>query len=408
MKKKFFLLELINKFNTFNKKSYSPLVDSSSNLLKNIKISKDSLISIFYMSGIFLYILSLWHINALDMRCFFIKEGVECYYTLAKLIFISSILTSISIYLIIIKKYRKYHIYIILISYSFLFYIDHSDGVIKHGFYNILAFITMNFIFLLIIIFLHFFYLQIKKRKFIIIIIAISIIFVFLISLKIYKLNNFSCENWTKGLNESFIDNISKDYPCFIKIPKPHSCYLPEMGKYFDMTSKYRPSCLAPSILKNEKKNFLKDLKNLKYFDISKKNHFGFPLTNTDDINPYEFGNICYFVNKSFVDYIYDKIIFMDLYYSNKNKYYPNISKPEVEILFEEEKGKFLINVQRNETLIKERRNILKDKNKVMYKNVLVFFFDTLSRAHFFRKFPKTIKFFNKFVKYEKNYKKKI
>ena len=34
-------------------------------------------------------------------------------------------------------------------------------------------------------------------------------------------------------------------------------------------------------------------------------------------------------------------------------------------------------------------------------------FFDTLSRAHFFRKFPKTIKFLNKFSKYETNNSKK-
>ena len=42
-----------------------------------------------------------------------------------------------------------------------------------------------------------------------------------------------------------------------------------------------------------------------------------------------------------------------------------------------------------------------------MFKNVLLIFFDTISRAHFFRKFPKTIRFLAKFTKYEKNYKKK-
>jgi hypothetical protein len=42
-----------------------------------------------------------------------------------------------------------------------------------------------------------------------------------------------------------------------------------------------------------------------------------------------------------------------------------------------------------------------------MFKNVIVMFFDTISRAQFFRKFPKTISFFNNFSGYEKNFQKK-
>jgi hypothetical protein len=42
-----------------------------------------------------------------------------------------------------------------------------------------------------------------------------------------------------------------------------------------------------------------------------------------------------------------------------------------------------------------------------MFKNVLVIFFYTISRAHFFIKFPKTIRFLEQFTKYEKNLKKK-
>ena len=222
--------------------------------------------------------------------------------------------------------------------------------------------------------------------------------------MKKYKLKSFNCDNWSKGLNDSSIDNIAKDYPCLIKIPNPHSCYLQEIGQYFDLSKKYRPTCLDPNILKKEKNNFLKDLKELKYYNISKKNHFGFPLTNTDNINPYEFGNICYKVNKSFEDYIYDNIIYMDLYNENKTKYYPNIPHPEIEVKIEGDFGKLIINVHKNETLIKEReKSFKKNEGKSMYKNVLIIFFDTLSRAHFFRKFPKTIRFFNQLSKYETN-----
>lgn len=48
----------------------------------------------------------------------------------------------------------------------------------------------------------------------------------------------------------------------------------------------------------------------------------------------------------------------MDLYNKNKSKYYPDEPHPEVEVIFEGEKGKIIINIKRNETLIKERNNI--------------------------------------------------
>jgi hypothetical protein len=42
-----------------------------------------------------------------------------------------------------------------------------------------------------------------------------------------------------------------------------------------------------------------------------------------------------------------------------------------------------------------------------MFKNVIVMFFDTVSRSHFFRKFPKSVSFLNQFSRYETNFSKK-
>ena len=42
-----------------------------------------------------------------------------------------------------------------------------------------------------------------------------------------------------------------------------------------------------------------------------------------------------------------------------------------------------------------------------MFKNIIVMFFDTISRVHFFRKFPKTSSFLNKFSRYEPDSSKK-
>ena len=68
----------------------------------------------------------------------------------------------------------------------------------------------------------------------------------------------------------------------------------------------------------------------------------------------------------------------MDLYNKNKVKYYPNRPRPEIEVKFENEKGKLIINVHKNITLIKEKKKfMMRNKKYIMYKNVLVMFLDT-------------------------------
>ena len=400
MIKKALILNIIQRIKNI-KNNYSYILLIKKNINKNLILIPLIIISILF------YIFSLCHIEPLDMKCYK-REGVECFYILAKLTCISSIFVSIVIYLIILHNFKKIYLIYIILIYLFLFYLDHDDRIINHGFFNILLFIILTILFNIILFFIHYLYYLLKRKNYLFFLVILIILSSILINLKILQLNYFNCDNWPKGFNNTSIDNISKDYPCNIKIPKPHSCYLKEIGSHFDLTNKYRLNCLDPKRLKNEKDNFLKDIENIKYYDISKKNHFGFPLTNTDNINPYEYGTFCYKGKKRIIDYIYNNIIFMDLYIENKNKYYPNISQPEIEVKFKEDFGKLIINVHKNTTLIKEREQIInKKKNNLMYKNVIVMFFDTISRAHFFRKFPKTISFLEKFFKYEKNKEKK-
>ena len=212
-----------------------------------------------------------------------------------------------------------------------------------HGFYNFIGFFISTSILFIVLLFFRFLWILFKRKSFILLLSFIFPIPFFFFILNIYKLNHFSCLNWNKGLNNTYVDNSSKDYPCIINIPKPNSCYLSEIGPYFDFTAKYRPSCLDNKILEKEKEYFLKDFKSLKYSELSQRNHFGFPLTNTDEFIPDEYGNACYRGNKSFEEDIYKRVILMDLYNKNKDKYYPNISKPEIEVFFKGSIGKILI-----------------------------------------------------------------
>ena len=398
-------LNLINEINKI-KKNFVHLPGKEkglSKLIKDINNIKEKKIIILYITGVIFYCISLTHLSGIGMRCFF-WDGEKCYYAIGILISISSFLTSLSIFIIFFKKCKKLHFISICVIYSFLYLIDHNSEIVKHGLFNFILFLITTFIIFLLICYFYLLFSSIRSRKFFIFFV-LSIPFPTLfILLKIYKLTHFSCDSWGKGLNNTFIDNLNKDYPCNIIIPKPHSCYLSDIGHFFNFVDRYTPTCLDSKLIKFEKEKFLKDLEKLKYLNISNKINFGYPLTNNEKYNPNKFGCIFSSGNISFEKFINENIILLDLYNKNKTLFYENISKPEIEVKLNKEGGTILINIQKNESLVKER---IKSKNKVIYKNVLVMFFDTLSRSHFFRKFPKTSNFLNQFSKYEENYSKK-
>lgn len=383
-----------------------PLIEKRFSRLTNyITKIKEKLIILFYITGIIIYYISLTHLSGIGMTCFDL-DGKYCYYAIGILILISSFIMSIAIYVIIFLKYKKYHLIIISIIYGLLFVIDHNAGLIKHGLFNFILFVITTSILFLFILFFRFLINLIRNRnyfQFIILIIPFPSLFILY---KLYKINYFSCEHWDQGLNSSFIDNHIEDYPCDIKIPSPHSCYISEFGHFFDFVEKYSPNCQDSKLIQVEKNKFLKHIENLKYFNISKKTDFGYPLTNNDQYNPNIFGCMVYPGNISFEDYIKENIILLDLYEKNKSFYYNNISKPEIKVHLSDQGAQIIFEIQKNETLIKEREKAI-NNSKILYKNVLVIFFDTLSRVHFFRKFPKTVRFLNQFSKYEENYSKK-
>ena len=378
-------------------------------MLKKIKqkiiINKnDFIIYLLYFLGAISYLLSLHKIGGVGMNCFR-RKRVVCLYILVSLLFISSFFISISIFLIIFKKYKKIHLFIIFIIYLIFYIIDHNDTIIRHGLYNFIAFLFSTILLFLIFCFINLILYLFKKRNYFIIISIFILIYYCIFKIKQYKYNHFSCDYWTKGLNNSYIDNLSKDYPCKIVFPQDNSCYLSDIGPFFDFSRIYKKtSCLDPDLIKFEIKKYLRDTKHLKYIKMSKKNHFGYPLTNNEIFSNDFYGCIVHPGNKSFEKDINEKVILMDLYKKNKKKYYPNEEFPEIQLILTKNGGKILFKIRKNKTLVEEREKIInKIKDKLMYKNILVMFLDTLSRVHFHRKFPKTIKFLEQFSKFEPN-----
>ena len=389
-------------------KLYKPISQSEHiyfSMDKKINHKKTCRIEILYIFGIFFYLISLKHINGIGMRCFH-RSAVQCLFMIAKLIFCSSIFFSISIFLILFKNNKKIHLIYILFFYILFILFDHNNGIIKHGLYNFIVLILMTFISFFFLCFIYLLFKLFKTKNYITLFVLFSSLIMTHITIIKFKATHFSCIDWDRGLNNTYINN-SDIYPCKINIPQPHSCYLTEIGKFFDFSSKYRPTCLNSKLISDGQSSFLKFYQyKFKYSNISSNNHFGFPITNTKEYSPYYFGTICKPGIKKFYTTVNQNIILMDLYYKNKNKYYPNIPHPEVEVIFKRKKGKIRIKVSKNETLIKERKTKINETN-IMYKNILIFFLDTVSRNHFMRKLPKTMKFLNSFSKYETNPSKK-
>ena len=111
-------------------------------------------IKTIYMIGAFFYLLSLNHINGFAMECFSLG-GVDCLFVIVKLVFSSSIFFSISIYLILFKKYKKINLIYILIIFLLFLLIDHNNGIIKHGLYNFVGLVLMTSLLFIFLCFIH-------------------------------------------------------------------------------------------------------------------------------------------------------------------------------------------------------------------------------------------------------------
>jgi len=169
-------------------------------------------------------------------------------------------------------------------------------------------------------------------------------------------------------------------------------------------------TCLDDKLINSQRIFLLNSMKRLyvKYLNISNQKCFGYPITTNYKYSIRELGNTIYKLKRKLSKELNNNIILMDLYKNNKTKYYPNKSEPEIYIEFKKGRGNVKIKVKRNETLIKEKAKNENNYNiNHMLMNVIVMFFDTISRVHFFRKFPKTSSFLNKFSGYEPDSSKK-
>ena len=237
---------------------------------------------------------------------------------------------------------------------------------------------------------------QKKANKTKIILIYLGSFGIFLASTYFYLFTfKSNCSDWSKGLNNTSIENNSSKHGCQIIIPK--KCTY-KIFKYFQDYSKIRGINCKNFNNKNLKENILRY--SLSPYINKSSERIGFPLTNKDQICSNDFG-----VGNPIYKYVLENLVDMD----NKellDKYFKN-KMPEILIDFSDHgKGKLKVNVRYNKTLSDERKLLEKDSEPYS-NNILLLFIDSLSRANAIRQLKKTMKFFEKFMSYKGGFNKK-
>ena len=245
------------------------------------------------------------------------------------------------------------------------FIYDTGVDLKSHGSYNRI----MLFIFLLLFFILYLLYFSLMKvmRKHPLPFLILVVLLVAIINYKIKKLFENSCYNWSQGFNDTVIDNSIGN----CKIYAPKTCYYEIFHGTFDFSRIFGETCEnTPNNNPYNTLDFITD-KSAKFI--------GFPRTENFNFFPESKYKI---IQKT----VASKIINMED---------PTISDGvkkniEVTINYHKSPPEVKIELKVNQDLIMERANIFEAyKNKVLAKNVLYLFIDSLSRTNFRRKLPK-------------------
>ena len=270
---------------------------------------------------------------------------------------------------------------------------------VDHGYFNFFFYFIIVAIFNIVMIPFDVMIFCSKKPNYIRIIFIYLCLF-FLLSISAYFyfiILKSNCSGWTKGLNNTLLDNNSIKHGCQIQIPK--HCTFKIFQNIQDYTKIKGEDC--NNFNTKKLKEILLQNSNSSYISKTSR-RIGFPLTNKDPVCFKDFnGNI----ENPIYKYTLNNLVDMD----NReilNKYFKD-KIPEIEIDFSDnDRGKLVIDVKFNKTLSDERK-LLEINSEPYSNNILLLYIDSLSRANAIRQLKKTMKFFEKFMSYKGSFSKK-
>ena len=321
---------------------------------------------VIFLIAFILYKISLAGCYRTEYECVS-EERVKFFYKLGFITFFSSVLFAFLVKYLVKKKQ-----WILLAIYSVIYLIqvfaNDGEDMEMHGRINMIGFFLFFSASFIIMKIFDSIYNQIIKKKYKKLIIISSITLTVTITFLI--VHRTACNKFYIGLGGyQVIHNKSLD-ACYLG--KPKTCDIPIFGKIslFDY-SRFMPSCKNR---RNDKKKFMKTLKQLNPNLTVPNNTYYFPNTNIFTYPESDWG------------YMYINV-------------FKNLSGEKLEgthdqfwLTFDEkDKGHITIDVPYNETLVKEKRKIA-ENNTVKFENVYIIYIDSLSRQHFQRKLKKTSK----------------
>ena len=353
------------------------------------KYFKNTIISFVFFLIYLLYFLSLEKCTEGTEKCA-IKYG--WIHKKVKEEIISCIFLVITIQLMICKIISKKHLIHVLFIFILLFLYSHGMEFYDHGYFNLFYFFVFLFILTFFLLPLDCILFCKNKKNILKVVIAyfsvLILIFVFLLII-IFSLKS-DCSYWPKGLNNTYIDNNKTLYGCQIKLPK--FCIDNIFAKFQDYSKLFGKNCTNYIEGKILKENILKQ-SNSPYLN-NKVKRIGYPLLNKDQkclLDSPDFNN-------SLSNFFYENLVDMDNS-ETLNTFFKE-KMPEVEIDFTNiNEPKLIIDLHYNKTLSEERK-VLEKNSEPYSNNILILFLDSLSRVNALRQLTKTVKFFEKFMKY--------
>jgi hypothetical protein len=301
----------------------------------------------------------------------------------------SCIFMELMIQLIILKYISKLHIIHVIFVLTYYYSKSHGFDFSDHGYFNFFYYLVMLSIFTIAFIPFDCFVIYCNFKKFIFKLITIYFLIILFLN-ALFKTIGKNCDDWPKGLNNTYIQNNSSIYGCQIQFPK--SCIYKKLEFFQDYTKFIRKDCKYQNG-KKEKETILKYSQSL-YINKT-VNRIGYPLFNKDSICFLDFPDY----NNTLTKYFFHNLVDMD----NKDildKYYKQ-KIPEVEVDFSNiNEPKLNINLQFNKTLSDERK-LLENKTEPYSNNILILYVDSISRVNALRQLKKTTKFFEKFMPYK-------
>lgn len=254
------------------------------------------------------------------------------------------------------------HRFYILIVFELLTIWVISTGTTfqNHGLFNKMIFILFLVINILGITFLQYLYRLYKSHpRHTILFGGVLIVLCFLQIRNIWTRG--SCERWDKGLKGTIMQNHGTG--CDLAIPD--MCFHELTSDWFDLSN---------ILGKNKCHNFTEDIK------LGEGKLLGFPKTQ-------------YFKREEKFIETYQYHVLGLVKEINEQQ----INNGEYEVFLNQsvhgEAPSLNINIRYNKSIANRSHNILTEKGPAKFKNILTIFIDSVSRQHFSRKLPKTLKF---------------